>query len=123
MVAISRGGFEGAGHTVGPHRFIRAHLEKTSADSADSQVLFDRIPFVDDVQSSWLLWVHIEAVRVTYLVQVVEPATVADFCKTHDVFVFYVQMSFQEAIHVAIVAPVWVVCGLRLAEGDRPVTS
>ena len=74
-------GMKVLGTPLGHADFIRDHLEKTAAEH---QVLLDRIPLVDDVQSAWLLLVHCAAARANYLCRVVEPATVVDFCRTHD---------------------------------------
>ena len=48
-------GMKVLGTPLGHADFIRDHLEKTAAKH---QVLLDRIPLVEDVQSAWLLLVH-----------------------------------------------------------------
>ena len=74
-------GMKVLGTPVGHADFIRDHLEKTAAEH---QVLLDRTPLVEDVQSAWLLLAHCAAAMANYLCRVVEPATVVDFCRTHD---------------------------------------
>ena len=46
------------------------------------QVLLDRIPMVQDVQSAWLL--HCACARANHLLRVVRPSAAANFEETHD---------------------------------------
>ena len=56
------------GTPLGHRDFVRVHLESTAADR---QLLLDRIPLLEDLQSSWLLLVHCAAARAK---RAVEPA-------------------------------------------------
>ena len=57
------------------------HLERTSTEH---QVLLDRIPLVQDVQSTWLFLLHCACARANYLLRVVRPSAAVNFAETHD---------------------------------------
>ena len=113
-------GMKVLGTPLGHTDYIRAHLEKTAAAH---QILFDRIPLVEDVQSAWLLLVHCAAARANCFCRVVEPGTVADFCSTHDERLWQCLCSIvqmppeqpEEVVQAATMSLVLGGLGLRLA--------
>ena len=62
-LSLHKRGMKVLGTPLGHADFIRAHLEKTAVEH---QVLLDRIPLVEDVQSTWLFLVHCAAARANY---------------------------------------------------------
>ena len=74
-------GIKVLGSPVGYPAFVARQLERTSVKH---QVLFDRIPMVEDVQSAWLLLLHCACARVNYLLRVVRPSAAAGIAETHD---------------------------------------
>ena len=76
-----RQGIKVLGTPLGHRDFVRNHLERTSVDH---QLLLDRIPMLEDLQSSWLLLVHCAAARANYMMRVVEPEAAQEFCQRHD---------------------------------------
>ena len=69
------------GSPLGHRAFVARHLERTSTKH---QVLLDRIPLVQDVQSAWLLLLHCACARANYLLRVVRPSAAVNFAETHD---------------------------------------
>ena len=74
-------GIKVLGSPMGHPAFVARQLERTSVKH---QVLFDRIPLVEDVQSAWLLLLHCACARANYLLRVVRPSAAAGFAETHD---------------------------------------
>ena len=64
-------GIKVLGSPLGHPAFVARHLERTSSKH---QVLLDRIPLVQDVQSAWLLLIHCACARANYLLRVVRPS-------------------------------------------------
>ena len=77
----SRQGMKVLGTPLGHRDFVRTHLEWTSVDH---QFLLDRIPMLEDLESSWLLLVHCAAARANHMMRVVEPEAAQEFCQRHD---------------------------------------
>ena len=74
-------GIKVLGSPLGHPAFVARHLERTSTKH---QVLLDRIPLVQDVQSAWLLLLHCACARANYLLRVVRPSAAVNFAETHD---------------------------------------
>ena len=66
---------------LGPPAFVAQHLRSVSREQ---QVLLDRIPLVQDLQSAWLLQLHCASARANYLMRAVSPDSTAEFAQSHD---------------------------------------
>ena len=74
-------GMKVLGTPLGHPEFVARHLRSVSREQ---QVLLDRIPLVQDVQSAWLLLLHCASARANYLMRAVSPDSTAEFAQSHD---------------------------------------
>ena len=70
------------GTPMGNPEFVRAHLERTIQKH---RKLFERVPMVPDVESSWLLLLRCASARANYMTRVVETGSARSFCEAYDV--------------------------------------
>ena len=69
------------GTPLGHEEFVPDQLFRIIADHA---ILLDRIPVLDDLQSSCALLLHCAAARATYFLRVVRPESSFQFAALHD---------------------------------------
>ena len=69
------------GTPLGHPAFVQAQLEETTRRH---QILLERIPAVQDVQSAWALLLHCAGSRANYLLRVVRPDLVRSFAERHN---------------------------------------
>ena len=69
------------GTPLGTGAFVQCQLRIKRA--AQDQLL-ERIPHVDDLQASWLLWRYCAAPRANYLLRVLPPALSKEYAAAHD---------------------------------------
>ena len=69
------------GTPLGSPEFVRARLLELSASY---QRLVDKIPFVSDLQSAWLLLLSCAASRPNYILRVLHPEATREFATLHD---------------------------------------
>ena len=92
-VPTNKQGMKVLGTPCGYRDFIKSHLDKTGDDH---QILLDRIPLLDNLQSSWLLLVHCAGARANYLTRVVQPDAALVFCQRHDVSMWRCFSAFAQ---------------------------
>ena len=73
-------GMKVLGTPLGHPSFVEAHLQKKLTEQ---RTCLERIPEEQDLQSAWSLLVHCASARANYLLQVVEPQSVANFARSH----------------------------------------
>ena len=74
-------GFKVLGAPIGHRDFVAEFLDKKSREH---EVLFDRIPAMEDLQSAWLVLLFCAALRANFWLSMVRPEMVAQFAETHD---------------------------------------
>ena len=74
-------GMKVLGTPLGHPSYVEAYLQKKVRDQ---QTFLERIPAVQDLQSSWSLLVHCASARSNYLLRVVTPESVANYARLHD---------------------------------------
>ena len=74
-------GMKVLGTPLGHPAYVAEHLRSVSREQ---QVLLDRIPLVQDLQTAWLLLLHCASARVNYLMRAVSPDSTAEFAQSHD---------------------------------------
>ena len=74
-------GFKVLGAPIGHPDFVAEFLAKKSREH---EVLFDRIPAMEDLQSAWLVLLFCAAPRANFWLRKVRPEMVAQFAESHD---------------------------------------
>ena len=74
-------GFKVLGAPIGHPDFVAEFLAKKSREH---EVLFDRIPAMEDLQSAWLVLLICAAPRANFWLRMVRPEMVAQFAESHD---------------------------------------
>ena len=74
-------GFKDLGAPIGHPDFVAEFLAKKSREH---EVLFDRIPAMEDLQSAWLVLLFCAAPRANFWLRMVRPEMVAQLAESHD---------------------------------------
>ena len=74
-------GIKVLGTPIGHQDFVAAQLESVRREH---EVLLNRIPSINDVQSAWLLLVHCASARACYYLRALRPSVVEEFARAHD---------------------------------------
>ena len=79
-----RQGIRVLGTPLGSPQFVSKELEKVATNH---QVLLDRIPHVQDLQSAWLLLLFCASPRPNYILRMLHPVATREFASQHDLSV------------------------------------
>ena len=69
------------GAPIGSAAFVQHQLQQANQQH---QHLLDRIPHLEDLQASWLLWLYCASPRCTYLLRMCSPNVTTEFANNHD---------------------------------------
>ena len=90
-VASGSAGVKVLGTPIGQPEFVQSFLAKKSREH---QTLFERIPLVEDLQSSWLLLLMCGATRANFWLRTVRPDLAESFAVRHDARVWQCVQSW-----------------------------
>ena len=106
------------GAPIGSNEFIQAQL-RTALEQ--HQHLLQRLPELEDVQSSWLLLLYCASPRCTYLLRMCNPTHTQDFATEHDTAV---AATLQQLLQLGDVpATSLAIAHLPLSSGGLGLTS
>ena len=104
-------GVSALGTPLGSPQFVSKELEKVATNH---QVLLDRIPHVQDLQSAWLLLLFCASPRPNNILRMLHPVATREFARQHDLSV---KRCLEQILHTTIPEETWTLASMPLVMG------
>ena len=88
--------------------------------ATNHQVLLDRIPHVQDLQSAWLLLVFFASPRPNYILRMLHPVATREFARQHDLSA---KRCLEQILHTTIPEETWTLASMPLVMGGLGLRS
>ena len=106
LLPPERQGVSALGTPLGSPQFASKELEKVATNH---QVLLDRIPHVQDLQSAWLLLLFCASPRPNNILRMLHPVATREFARQH---VLSVKRCLEQILHTTIPEETWTLASM-----------